>query len=76
MIRVFAKALSEEMNWSSIALRKSRTFSCWSTELCILAKILVLMNITLSWLDRTHGSHSATVVGLLSSVIAGVRLSL
>jgi len=70
MIRVFAKVLSEVMNWSSMALSKSQTFSCWSTEPRIPAEILVLMNLTLSQLDRSHRSYSTMSVGLLSSVIA------
>ena len=60
MIRVLAKVLFEVMNWSSMALSKSRTFSCWSKESRIMAKILVLMNIMLSRLDRSHRSYSAT----------------
>jgi len=71
MIRVLAKALFEVMNWSSMALRRSQTFSCWLTKPRILAEILVLMNITLSRLDRSHRLYSTTSVGLLSSVIAG-----
>ena len=56
MIRVLAKALSEVMNRSSMALSKSHTFSCWSTEPRIPTEILVLMNITLSRLDRNISS--------------------
>ena len=70
-MNVLAKALFEVMNWSSIALSKSQTFSCWSIEPCIIAKILVLMNITLSQLDRSHRLYSATTAKLLSCVIAG-----
>jgi len=58
MIRVFAKALSEVMNWSSMALSKSQTFSWWSTKPRISTEILILRNIMRSRL----GSPTAHIM--------------
>ena len=71
IIRVLVKALSEVTNCLPMAFNKSWTLSYCSIEPLIPVVIFVLMNITLSQLDFSHRSNSATSVGVLSSVTYG-----
>ena len=71
VIKVLAKALSEATNCSLMDFSKSWTLSYYSIEPLILEVIFVLMNITLSQLDISHHSNSATSAGVLSSVTSG-----
>ena len=68
IIRVLSKALSEVTNCSPMAFSKSWTLSYYSTEPLIQVVIFVLMNITLSRLDLSHRSNSATSACVLYSV--------
>src|SRR4051812_26643338 len=68
VIRVLARALSEDSNCSSIAFSKLLTLLHSLIEPRILVEIFVFMNIILSRLDRSQCSQSA----ILSLLLVGV----
>ena len=66
IIRVLAKALSEVTNCSPMALENLGPYRIAQPRV-----IFVLMNITLSRLDLSHRSNSATSTSVLFSATSG-----